>query len=134
MQRVSDGLEVPKLMLDVFTGKVTGTGADTGKVVCDLTYQPKSIDHIITPIARDTGEYLVLADVYALSGKELTLKICAYSYYKLTALEVATSACDGSGLWQSHGGHNFVNTLTYVHMTSLSACPLGTIRVHYTVA
>ena len=135
MQRVSNGLEVPKHTLDTFTGKTTfDMGPREGEIDCELTYVPKSINHIIVPPLLAVAGFICNALVTGLSGKVLTLKVYVHDYLKTTVMEDAAAACNGSGGAASHGKH----TLNYIAydcgIALVWAEPLDVIRVHYTVA
>lgn len=134
-QRVSDGLEVPKLMMDTFAGKTTeGPGVDAGKVYCDLTYVPKSIGHILTPLVQTIIGYIAPVRVDALSGKTVTLRVYAYVYYKTISVDPADGACDGSGWFPSHGSHDLYYSYKGCDLSAYPNIALDPIRISYTVA
>ena len=134
MQRVSDGLAVPKQQMDMFTGKVTGTGARLAEVDCELMYVPKSIDYILVPIIRTLTGYLMNASVKSLVGKTVTLEILINTYHKTTSLANASGACNGSGGAPSHGTHAIGYTNVGCGWGGIGDVALDVIRIQYTVA
>lgn len=122
-------------MMDIFTGKTTfGAGPRFGEVDCELTYVPKSVDHILVPQTESLSGYIYCAAVQSLVGKIVTLKIFLNTYYKTTDMSNAAAACNGSGGAVSHGKHTPVYTYTGCSLGSPIDEPLGPIRINYTVA
>ena len=131
MQRYSDGLAVPKLMIDTFPGKTTGTGADAGKVWCELTYTPKDTDHIIVPPIISVGGLCVSAEFFAISGKTLEMWIFKDTYDKA---DTPTQSVNSGAAGGDPHNHAITYTQTDVCPLLLDNQALNTIRVHYTVA
>lgn len=134
MQRISDGLEVPRQMLDKFTGKSCGSGVNLGEVECELTYLPKSINHILVPTVRATSGYIMNTVVQSLAGNVVTLLVLMNTYYKTTSLGNAAAACNGSGGAGSHGTHGIGLTYKSCGFGAIGGLALDVIRIQYTVA
>lgn len=134
MQRVSNGLPVPKQYVDTFAGEITGTGAHIGEVECDLTYLPQDIDHIIVPMVMSLAGGLAGAEVMSLSGNKVTIRLSEDGYYRTSSICNANHACDGSGGAPSHGNHSLLETYTYCSRSFLDTEAMAVIRVHYEVA
>lgn len=131
MQRYSDGLAVPKMMMDTFVGKTTGTGADVGKVWCELTYLPKNLDHIIVPPIVSVSGLLVESVLLTLSGKTLEMWLVKHVYDKA---DTPTGIANSGGAGADPHSHAISHTQTDVLPLVLDNEALNTIRVHYTVA
>ena len=132
MQRVSGGLAVPKQMLDIFTGKTTGVGANIGLVECDLTYLPKGIDNVFvaTIITMAPGN-IAHPELISLVGKQLTIKVSEYWYAKAnTPIDGANSG--GAGADPHDHTLNF--TATECEALPVSGRNVEAIRVSYNVA
>jgi len=135
MQRISDGLAVPKQQMDTFTGKTTfGPGARIGEVDCDLTYIPKSKNHVLVPVIQTPTGFMLNAEVKALSGKLVTLKVYLPAYEKAADMNNAAAACNGSGGAASHGKHVLSYTYIGCPQATVANQALEVIRVNYTVA
>ena len=134
MQRISEGMAVPKQQLDMFSGKVTGTGARTGEVDCELLYLPKGIEYILTPSVHSVGGFVLPVDVIGLVGKTVTLKVYIYVYYKTISAANAIGACDGSGGGPSHGSHALSHSYWACGLAAYDNEALDPIRINYTVA
>lgn len=131
MQRISDGLAVPKQKMDVFSGKTTGVGADAGKVTLDLTYVPKDISHIIIPPIFDDAGLLVVGSPYSLTGKTLVIKVYGGKYYKT---DTPTAGSNSGGAGADPHTHDLTFTRNFVEWLLWSNTALAAIRVDYTVA
>lgn len=129
MQRISDGLPVPKLMMDVFTGKITNP---FGRITLDLTYTPKSINDIIlgngAPLTLNKLRYYIKE---TLAGK--TLIIRTYSKTYIEAFGYSDPSSSGSGGADPHN-HNIQNRVVETSLHGIANETQKPIAVHYTVA
>lgn len=135
MQRYSQGLAVPKQMLDSFAaGKTTGTGANVGEVTCELTYTPKSVNHVM-PVQMQTppvfGSDIVFGLPYTLTGKTLVLQVYQVEYYKAN---FNTSSENSGGAGADPHTHGITHTLTRCGSSLMDTVDLEAFNVQYTVA
>lgn len=129
MQRVSDGLDVPKHQTDIFSGKVTS--AVQGDFVCELTYTPKGVNNIFMAIPWGAGYRLLR--IYSLVGKTLTIIVDKLQYEKTDTPTGSTDAAGGGAVGEPHGhALSYTNTLlTGVRSTNDTLPP---VAIHYEVA
>lgn len=129
MQRYSDGLAVPKDMMDVFSGE---TSDGSGNLALDLTYLPKSINDIIVPDGFDVsqGRRRVYMKT-GLAGKVLTVKAIGMQYRKpTTPIDAANSGRVGA---DPHA-HALSFLLAHLEIIGQAGEDQDVITVHYTVA
>ena len=131
MQRVSDGLAVPKQQMDVFTGKTTGGGVNAGEITCELTYVPKSVYHIIIPPIMEDGGNIVQAIPWSLTGKSLLIKVYDYRYDKP---DTPTAGSNSGNAGADPHTHDIAFHEAIAHALLLNNTILSTVRVDYTVA
>ena len=129
MQRYSDGLAVPKLMVDTFFDPVSDAA---GFIYLTLTYMPKSIDHIVQPLGVDRAGGRVRFYVKSgLVGKVLELNLVKIGYEK-TDTPTGNANSGGSGA-DPHG-----HALSYMELEAPAMEVLNetqrTIAIHYVVA
>lgn len=127
MQRYSDGLAVPKLKMDVFTGKTTGV---FGHVTCELTYTPKSIHHISIPGTWGTTNWRNFYP-FSLVGKTLDIYVGKGQYYKA---DTPTGTVDSGGAGADPHSHAISHAQEDVFNAHASNELQGAICVHYVVA
>ena len=127
MQRISDGLAVPKDMLDTFTRK-TSNGA--GVITCELTYTPQSIGHIDITSNRIGLEQRVYVPT-VLTGRSLEMTVYQHKYSKVVNV-TGTANSGGSGADPHSHAINSAAANTVLGNVGLEAQP--DILVHYKVA
>jgi len=128
MQRYSGGLEAPRDMVDVFTGKTTHAGS--GDVSCELTYTPIDVDHIVIPPVVTDSTYRFLK-IVTLVGNTLTLHVDKLKYYRASA---ATVSSNSGGAGADPHAHTIVSNYNNVAEISCLNEVQGPIKVHYVVA
>lgn len=127
MQRYSDGLKVPNLMMDVFTGKVSDGAGD---ISCALRYTPKDINHIIIPPVKDALDRMLTLLPHALVGKTLTVRTYQDVYEKV---DTPTGTGNSGGAGADPHSHTISTTWANVTSSTATARTLGAVQVHYTV-
>jgi len=128
MQRISGGLKVPKLMMDMFRGESSNAA---GNVTLELTYVPKSVYDIIIPLAwSSTLLTYVIVDPASLAGKTLTAVVYKHMYHKA---DTPTGAQNSGGAGADPHSHALAYTSTIVATEIALSVALGTVRVHYEV-
>ena len=129
MQRISDGLAVPRQMIDTFTGKTSNVLA---LVQCVLTYTPKSMDDILVPDGFEStlfGRRVYKKDT--LTGNILSLLVKKYKYSKADSPVVVGNS---GGAGADPHSHNLTYTVTEVDLGSAGNEAQGPIVVEYKVA
>jgi len=128
MQRVSDGLAVPKNQIDLFTGKTTDV---FGKFTCNLKYTPKSIHHITVPVAAAPSGALRWYHKDAIAGNILTL-IAIQQLYEKT--DNPTGASNSGNAGADTHTHAISHSVTPVSSDIADMEVQGSIIVIYEVA
>jgi len=128
MQRVSDGLAVPKLMLDTFDLFTTDA---VGEITCNLTYTPKSLHHIIIPPIWIGANVFVRGMPQSLTGKALTVRCYQDKYYKS---DVVSGASNSGNAGADAHTHPIGLTLSELDGVLYTNKVLDVVRVNYTVA
>lgn len=99
MQRYSEGVKVPKVQTDFFVGKTT---SGLGAVTLDLTYQPKSINHIALlqgqSIVGDPRLYFPIS----LVGKTLSIMVNKPYYKEVDGTSGADAGTGAGGGTHTH--------------------------------
>ena len=129
MQRISGGLAVPKLIIDVFTGKTTGTGADIGKITCTLTYFPKSIDDIVVTQITSAVDEFYEGEVTGLTGKIIEITVKRIKFQRVNSIDTANSGGAGA---DPHT-HNIVTNSYACFGSKVDSQLLDAVRVSYNV-
>ena len=128
MQRVSDGLAVPKLMLEHFTGKTTDA---SGYITCELKYTPTSKEDVIVESIRDApiGD-MHFAKATGLTGKTLTVYVLAAEYNRADTIGNANSGGAGADP-HTHALNSSTQAVMYNAYVSSG---LGPVTISYKVA
>ena len=129
MQRYSDGLAVPKNMIDRFPA-LTSDGA--GDIAVALTYVPKSIDDIMVPVGWNAAlDGVRPYRKHLLTGRVLTLRVMRIRYDKAAAV---TGGENGGGTGADPHTHTIGNTTEEVAVGVKINETQSTIVVMYPVA
>ena len=128
MQRYAQGLEVPKIKIDSFTGKTTGA---TGYFDVNLTYTPKSINNVLVYMQNSVTK-LRLGVPTILTGKTLRINVFGYGYYKITSL--TTTAENSGGAGADPHDHALSQALTSCDLQAKTSELQDPLTVHYEVA
>ena len=128
MQRYSDGLPVPKQMVDVFSGETTDGG---GNLTLSLTYKPKAIGDIIVPDGWSVGGKRRMFTKHSLVGKVLTLTVQKLEYDKADS---PTSSSNTGNTGADPHSHALAYTATEQVVDFVPTEAQRAIPVHYTVA
>lgn len=120
MQRVSGGVVVPKLMMEVFTGKTTSFD---GLIACYLKYIPKDVNHIVPSLLFHYLTKTFYLKVVSINGNDLTLQINKYQYDRAQGTTGSTATGgDNSGGHTHQVTHNTPDvTCANPQMVSLPA-------------
>jgi len=131
MQRVSDGLAVPKMKQDIFSGLTT---SGFGKVDCELTYTPKSIDEIFPSMVEDVDDsFMQIVQVVSLVGNVVRLAIRQLNYLGVSPNFTGDASTGNSGAAEPHN-HTITTVACDVSQGYLRNRALYPLRVMYTVA
>ena len=129
MQRISDGLAVPKHMTEVFSGKTTDAN---GLFTCDLKYVPQSVQHVL--ISQRNSDIVQSQRFYAprtVAGNVLTVFV-----RKLTYMESAnaTGGANSGGAGADPHTHTITKTSISVATPECQLEAQAPVTVHYQVA
>lgn len=128
MQRYAQGLKVPKNMTDIFTGK---TSSAAGVIVCNLTYTPKSIHHVMAMRGLSLSDELRDYHKISLVGRDLNLYPMIEKYDKAdspTGSDAGTGAGGGTHI------HAITHSASKVSNEVANSEAQGAIVIHYVVA
>lgn len=128
MQRYGQGLKVPKNMTDVFTGK---TSSAAGVIVCNLTYTPKSIHHVMAMRGLSQSDEIRDYHKISLVGRDLNLYSMVEKYDKADS---PTDSDAGTGAGGGTHGHQITHTASKVSNVVVNNENQGAIVIHYAVA
>lgn len=129
MHRVSDGLAVPRNVIESFSGKTTSAA---GVIYCDLKYTPKSINHIIVTFpGHVVGLETYRAQVMGLTGRQVMILISRYRYEKADS---PTGGANSGGAGADPHAHGLSFTVTYVAYQGVDTELMPTIPVMYEIA
>lgn len=130
MQRYSGGLEVPRQMLDVFSGE---TSSGVGFLYLTLSYTPQSLDHVIVPSGYEsTVSHRRGYQKLGLVGNVLTVVVLAYKYWKADTPTGTETVTDTGGA--APHGHTISHTAFDVIESIQSNEAQDDIVVQYQVA
>jgi len=128
MNRYSQGLKVPLIQVDSFTGK-SADGA--GNITLNLTHTPISIDDVsVTVGENNVGSAIRFYLKVSLTGKALVIHVIALTYGKANT---PISADNSGGAGADPHTHTLAYTVTACANYSVAIEAQNTITVVYAV-
>lgn len=97
-----NGLEVPKVQTDRFTGVTFTAGPTYGHMDVTLTYTPTNLGDIIVLCSNLNQKFCPVLFPHALSGKTLTIRGQAPVYEKSDSPTATTDAAGGGAVAEPH--------------------------------
>lgn len=92
MDRYSQGVKLPSMKIEVFTGKTTGA---TGAITVTLKHVPKSLGHITAELPYDASEAHRHVRVMASVGKLVMVMFFDYQYIAPAVINSSNSGNAG---------------------------------------